>query len=102
MSAQPLYKPLEAFLLSLGADVKVRETKTYQGFWHDADGRERVFAYVQVRAERIAIAVRPLLPVQGTFVTPAHGKVCCRRISLRTPGDLEAAKPLLHQAYRHR
>jgi hypothetical protein len=60
----------------------------------------RAFAFVHIKKEFIGIDVRPALPLKDKFVVPWHGRICCRRIYIRSTSNLEDAKPLLGQCYR--
>jgi hypothetical protein len=96
---QPLYEEIKGFLQGLGADVGVKDTKRYHGFWHDTHDGNRVFAYVYVNPKSITIEVRPTLPLRPGLVELQIGKVCSRRIVLRRPEDLMDVKDDLRNCY---
>ncbi|MDE0164592.1 MAG: DUF5655 domain-containing protein [Bryobacterales bacterium] len=98
---QDIYQALRAHLMALGDDVQEKTLKFYVAF-----KRLRNFARVKVRPSKVALSV--YLNVNPDTITLKRGFTRDVRnmkwagdleVTIRTPEDLERAKPLLLMSY---
>lgn len=100
---QDLYQALKEYLLALGDDVHEKTLKFYVAFKRLRNfacvnvlpSKRRVVVYLKVDPETISLEAGFTRNVRGKG-TWGTGDL---EVSLRTPEDLERAKPLLQQSY---
>ena len=100
---QDLYQALKEYLLALGDDVHEKTLKFYVAFKRLRNfacvnvlpSKKRVVVYLKVDPETISLEAGFTRNVRGKG-TWGTGDL---EVSLRTPEDLERAKPLLQQSY---